>query len=316
MSLNLKALPNEEHPNYSVPRDGNGRPLVVPPQGGKPISLTRTTTFIDCIEDKSNLATWKQRMTLIGAAEQPSLLDAVRGLDPKDGADKRKLNALAERAADTAGASTASAQGTRLHTLSEFADRGEPLPAGVTEEELADMAAYMMETSVLRMKSVEQFVVVPELAVGGTFDRTAELEVPCRSGASCPGRHIVDLKTGGMDYGQIKMPAQLAIYSRGQRYDHTVCPAPDRSAEGGEKEWTKWKKTEFTMEQAERAYEPLESMCQDWGIVIHLPQGQAQCTLYWADLRVGWELAMFAKEVRARRSTKGTLIPFGVDAAA
>ncbi|MET9861946.1 hypothetical protein ABZY93_22015 [Streptomyces smyrnaeus] len=314
MTLTLMELPNDKHPNSAVPRDGHGRPLVIPPCGGRPTALTRTTTFIDCIEDKSNLATWKQRETLRGAAMQPGLLDAVADLDPSSPADKRKLTALAERAADVAGANRASSQGTRLHTLSEYVDRGDPLPSGITSEELADMAAYMVETCELRMLSVEQFVVVPELAVGGTFDRTAELTGrPCPS-AGCPGRHIVDLKTGSMEYGTVKMPAQLAIYSRGQKYDHTMFPAPNRAED--EKAWEKWKRTEVPAAEAAMAYTPLADICQDWGIVIHLPQGKATCTLHWADLRKGWELALFAKDVRARRKTRDTLIPFGVDSVA
>ncbi|WP_327292428.1 hypothetical protein [Streptomyces sp. NBC_01198] len=315
MSLNLREIPAKAavHPNDSVPRDGRGSPLIIPPDGGKPMVLTRTTTFIDCIEDKSALSTWKQRMTLLGAAEQPSILGETEGLNPSSPEGKRKLNALAERAADVAGASKASAQGTHLHTLSEYVDRGEPLPQGTTPEEVELMASYMIETSGLHMISAEQFVVVPELGVGGTFDRTAELDFPCRSGDACPGRHIVDLKTGGetaIDYGKIKMPAQLAIYSRGQKYDHTVFPAPTRirGDKESEKAWAKWRKTEVSAEEAAKAYEPLGDICQDWGIIIHLPQDGTECNLYWADLRQGWDDALFALDIRARRARKGGLI--------
>ncbi|USH45868.1 exonuclease [Streptomyces phage VieEnRose] len=317
MTLNLMTLPNEEHPNNSVPRDGHGKPLVIPEGGGKPVALTRTTTFIDCIEDKSGLSNWKQRQTLRGAAMQPSILEAVEGLDPTDRRDKAKLDALAERAADVAGSNVASARGTHLHTLSEYVDRGEPLPPGTSEEDAEMMASYMIETSGLHMVGVEQFVVVPELAVGGTFDRTATFDFPCRAGAACPGRHIVDLKTGGekaIEYGHLKMPAQLAVYSRGRKYDHTVFPAPIRSED--EKAWQAWRKKVVSAEEAAKAYTPLEDICQDWGVVIHLPQDGTECGLYWADLQEGWELALFAQQVRAKRGTKGTLIRFGVDNAA
>jgi hypothetical protein len=316
LTLNLVELPNEEHPNNSVPRDGNGKPVVVPEGGGKPIALIRTTTFIDCIEDKSTLSNWKQRQTLRGAALQPSILEAVEGLDPNDRADKAKLDALAERAADVAGSNEASTTGTRRHTLSEYVDRGEPLPAGTSDEDLRAMMLYLTATSVLRMHSVEQFVVCSELGVGGTYDRAAELLVPCRTKA-CDKLHIVDLKTGGakaIDYGHLKMPSQFAIYSRGKKYDHTVHPAPDRSAD--EKAWQAWRRKKFTAEEAAKAYSPVGDVCQDWGVVIHLPQGGDDCRLYWADLQAGWDLALFAQEVRARRNTKGTLIPFDVDKAA
>lgn len=115
-------------PTPTVPRDGWDRPLVIPKQGGKPVPLTRTTTFIDCIEDKTALSDWHKRMTLAGAAKRPSMLDVVRQLDPEQPDDKRKLNALAEQAIDIAGANKKREKGTHLHTLSEYVDRGDPLP--------------------------------------------------------------------------------------------------------------------------------------------------------------------------------------------
>lgn len=308
MTFAVKALPGAGHPNHSVPRDGLGRPMIVPKGGGRPVPHTRVTTYIDCIEDKSNLTSWKLRTALVGLADKPSLLDAVRGLDPDDPKDKRKLDGLVERALELGGANRASKKGTSIHELTELVDQRKDLPENISEADLGDIVAYMVETSCLTMTAIEQFVVVSELAVAGTFDRTAlDNEKQCEA-EGCPGLHIVDLKTGTMDYGKIKMPSQLATYSRGQRYDFTLFPAPDRL--GDPKGWEKWKKTEFSAEEAAAAYSPLPAVCQDWGIIIHLPQGKAECTLYWADLKQGWGLAEFAGEVRSRRSVKGTLKKF------
>lgn len=323
MTLNLLDIPApKQHPNLSVPRDGHGKPLVIPEAGGKPKALVRTTTFIDCIEDKSSLVDWGKRMVLVGAQKRPSLLDAVAELDPNDSADKQKLNALAERALDISGANDKREKGTYLHDLSEYVDRGEQLPSHASVQDLEDMAAYMMETAPLTVYSVEQFVVCSELGVGGTYDRTYGYEGLDPNGKAVSGRFIGDLKTGSVDYGGLKMASQLAIYSRAKKYDHTRFPAPDRDAD--EKAFQKWKKTEVSAEEAAKAYAVPAPVNQDWGIIVHLPSGQGVCKLYWVDLNIGWRAAQLALTIREMRSlSRKAMRPFaaqvtqaGVDIAA
>ncbi|MEU9795080.1 hypothetical protein AB0E27_31595 [Streptomyces sparsogenes] len=294
------------HPNLSVPRDGWGRPLIVPEGGGKPKGHTRTTTFIDCIEDKSNLVDWKTRNVLIGVTKRPDLAEKARHLDPEDPGDKKKLNALVEQAEDAAGANEKSRRGTYLHDLSEYVDRGDPLPKTVSHADLDDMAAYMLETSVLKVVAIEQFVVVPELGVGGTFDRLSHYEGPGPDGKPIAGNFITDTKTGNIEYGQLKMASQLAVYSRGKLYDHTKFPvdADDKKALAA------WKKQQFTAEQAATAYSPLPPVNQDWGIIVHLPAGEGVCKLYWVNLNIGWAMAQLALTIRQARSTKGAMVPF------
>jgi hypothetical protein len=308
VALILKDIPQAKplHPNLSVPRDGWGRPLVVPPQGGKPKGHTRTTTFIDCIEDKSTLMDWGKRMVLVGAARRPDLVERARLLDPEVKEDKASLNSLAESLTDSSGANDKSRRGTYLHDLTEYVDRGEPLPAGISGEDLDDMAAYMATTAVLKVIAVEQFVVVPELSVGGTFDRLSYYEGPGPDGKPIAGNFITDTKTGSVEYGKLKMASQLAVYSRGVLYDHTRFPvdASDKKA------FATWKKTEFTSEQAAQAYSPLPPVNQDWGIIVHLPAGTGECNLYWVDLNIGWALAQLALTIRNARSTKGAMKPF------
>ncbi|MFJ6183782.1 hypothetical protein [Streptomyces sp. NPDC092295] len=322
MSLNLMEIPQQPkplHPNLAVPRDGWGRPLIVPEVGGKPKGHTRTTTFIDCIEDKSNLIDWKARNVLVGMTRRPDLADRARELNPEDAADKKALNELVELAEDAAGANDRSRKGTYLHDLSEYVDRGEPLPKTISGADLDDMAAYMMATSVLKVVAIEQFVVVPELGVGGTFDRLSHYEGPGPDGKPIAGAFITDTKTGSIEYGKLKMASQLAVYSRGKLYEHEHFPvdANDKKAIAA------WKKQEFTAEQAAQAYSPLPPVNQEWGIIVHLPAGTGTCNLYWADLSIGWALANLALTIRKARGTKGALKPFashvtttGVDSSA
>ncbi|MGW6600621.1 hypothetical protein [Streptomyces sp. NPDC055036] len=313
MTLNLMEIPQAKplHPNLSVPRDGWGRPLIVPEGGGNPKGHTRTTTFIDCIEDKSSLVDWKTRNVLVGMTRRPDLADKARELDPEDAADKKRLNALVEQAEDAAGANDKSRKGTYLHDLSEYVDRGDPLPKTISGADLDDMAAYMMATSVLKVVAMEQFVVVPELSVGGTFDRLSYYEGPGPDGKPISGNFITDTKTGSVEYGKLKMASQLAVYSRGKLYDHKHFPvdADDKKAIAA------WKKQEFTTEQTAQAYSPLPPVNQEWGIIVHLPAGTGVCNLYWADLSIGWALANLALAIRKARSTKGALRPFASHAA-
>ncbi|SNS50786.1 hypothetical protein [Actinacidiphila glaucinigra] len=293
-------------PASTVPRDGWDRPLVIPKQGGKPKALTRTTTFIDCIEDKSAISDWKARMTLVGAMKRPSMLDVVKQLDPENPDDKRKLNALAEQAQDISGANVKREKGTHLHTLSEYVDRGEALPAGTPVNDLRDMTAYMGATVEFTVKGVEKFVVVPELGTGGTFDRTLEYAGPGPDGERVEGLFIGDLKTGSVQYGALKMAAQLAVYSRGEFYDYTRFPVDpaDRKA------FAAWKKREVPADEAATAYRPMPEVSQKWGIIINLPSGSGECTLHWVDLEIGWAAAKLAKEIRAMRSVKNAMLPW------
>ncbi|MFJ3775210.1 hypothetical protein ACIPX0_26290 [Streptomyces sp. NPDC090075] len=308
MALNLIDLPQARpvHPNLSVPRDGWGRPLVIPPQGGKPRGHTRTTTFIDCLEDKSSLMDWGKRMVLVGAVRRPDLVAQALHLNPETREDKASLDSLAESLTESSGANDKSRRGTYLHDLTEYVDRGEPLPAGISGEDLDDMAAYMAETAALSVIAVEQFVVVPELGAGGTFDRLSYYEGPGPDGKPIKGNFITDTKTGSLQYGKLKMAAQLAVYSRGRLYDHTRFPVNTSD----KKAFAAWKKTEFTAEEAASAYSELPPVNQDWGIIVHLPAGTGECALHWANLKIGWRLAQLALTIRQERSTKGALVPF------
>lgn len=286
------------HPNHSVPRDGWGRPIVVPRAGGQPKGYTRTTTFIDCIEDKSALIDWGKRMVLVGAAKRADLVGKARLLDPENPDDKKRLNELAVQATDASGANSKREKGTHLHGLSELVDAGRPLPAGLSARDVEDMAAYLLETSPLTVKAVEQFVVVDELGVAGTFDRMAEYDGPGPDGEPISGNFICDLKTGSVDYGGLKMAAQLACYSRGVKYDFARFPvdAQDKAAVAS------FKKRVIDVHDAAAAYSPLPPVSQDWGIIIHLPAGKGECALYWVDLNLGWEAAELALRVRELRS--------------
>ncbi len=244
-------------------RDRYGRPLIKPPGGGKPVAYTRATTFVGCLEDTFNLSRWQMRMVALGLADRPDLLLSVAA--HRD--DKAQLNRICEDAQEAAKAHAAATTGTALHALTEIVDRGEKLPV-LPGDAAADLDAYRATTAPLDVVAIEQFGVVDDLKVGGTWDRIVQYR----------GRHYIgDVKTGSIDWGIAKIAMQLAVYSRATPYDHRTGT-----------------RTPFPYE-----------VDQDQALVIHLPAGTATCQLVWVDIAAGWEGVALARQVRAWRTRKG-----------
>lgn len=241
-----------------IPRDRWGRPMVVPPAGGKPVAYTRATTFVGAIEDTYNLQRWQQRMVALGLADRPDLVLSVAAHRQ----DKDHLNKVCEEAAEAAKAHAAATTGTALHALTESMDRG--LDLGVVPEAYAaDLEAYAQATKHLAATHIEQFCVNDAYRIGGTPDRVVRFQGK---------RYIADLKTGSIQWGYLKIAAQLAVYARSKPYDVVT---HERGMHGAE---------------------------IDRGIVIHLPAGSGTCSLYWVDLTKGWEAVQLSRQVRDMRA--------------
>ncbi|WP_189112251.1 hypothetical protein [Pilimelia terevasa] len=220
-------------------------------------------------------------MVLLGAAHLRHLLPEAASVDLSRLEDRDGLNALADQCVEAAGAHAKQRRGTHLHHLSEHVDCGEPLPT-CTGADLADMGAYKLATVALNFTTIEQLVVVDALKVAGTPDRIAHYSGPGPAGKAVEGNFIADLKTGSVEYGVLKMAMQLAVYAHGQFYD----PATGQRS-------------------------PLPDVRRDWGLIIHLPAGTGECTVYWIDLRLGWEAVQVATQVRAIRARRFRLKPLG-----
>jgi len=248
-------------PTPEIPRDRWGRPLVVPPTGGKAIPYTRCTTYVSAVEDTYNLSRWQQRMVALGLSDRRDLQLAVAAHRE----DKEKINAICEQALEAAKGHAAATTGTALHAITETHDRGQEV-GSLPEEAQADLNAYVDATSDLTATMIEQFMVMDSLKIGGTPDRVVKYR---------GRRYIADLKTGSIDYGYLKIAAQLAVYSRCHPYD--VGTSTRMQPHGAE---------------------------VDRGIVIHLPAGTGTCRLYWVDLLAGWEIVKLARDLRAKRALK------------
>lgn len=253
-------------PGKLVERDRYGRPLITVPNKGT-VPYTRCTTLVDALDDKTTLTAWKQRMTAIGLAHRPDILAAVTAVtDPDSKTGKGELNRLCDQALEAAGASAKATIGTTLHALTERWERGEDITGHVPAGQEDTIRAYQEAITGARLQAVqiETFGVHDDLQVAGTWDRIFQ--------APDGRRYIGDLKTGSIDYSAGKFAMQLAVYSRCVQYD-----------------------------PATGARTPLPGVDQDRAILIHLPEGQGRCDLYWLDIAAGWQAVRLAWQVRQHR---------------
>lgn len=256
--------------------------------GTREKTYKRVTSYIDVIDDKRNVQAWSERMVLIGCAEDTGFLTGVLDVDPNTKEGRDLLNRRAEKAKDLGGANRKSDKGTHLHDLSEAVDRHETLPDDVPDEDVLDMRAYALAThGLFNIRHMEELVVNEQLGTAGTPDRISQwvgegdLITPTGEIIMPDELIITDLKTGRVDFGALKMAMQLSIYSHSKLY---VKDSPDRL--------------------------DIENINQRWGIIMHLPAGSGECTLYWADLTLGWAAVQVATSVHEmRKASKGALIP-------
>ena len=253
-----------------IPRDHFGRPLVIPPGGGKPKAYRRCTTFIDVLSDRFGLEAWGKRQVAVGLSKRADLLLRTSSA----AGDKKVLDEVCKDAMEAAGSSTAATIGTAIHALTEQLDRGET--PEFPEAWQPDIDAYREAIREYTVSDIEVFVVNDDLQVAGTFDRVlvGPTEEELFAGDE---RLVADLKTGSITYDGAKIAMQLAVYANSQRYN----PAT-----------------------GERT--PLDAN-KDRGIVIHLPAGEGKCRLHEADLRAGWEGVQLAAQVWKWRGRKGLL---------
>lgn len=262
-----------DQPTTEIPRDRWGRPLVTPPNGGKPVGYTRTTSYVGALEDTFNLERWKMRMVALGlSARDDLLLSVVAHHD-----DKNHLNKICDQAVEAAKASAAATTGTALHSLTEQHDRGTLDLARVPAAYRPDIEAYARAVAGIEILDIEGFGVLDDLQVGGTWDRIGRLP---------DGRTVVlDVKTGSIEWGLGKIAMQLACYARATPYNHVG---------------------------AVRGRPNPEHVDQSAALIVHLPAGEGTCSLVEVDIKAGWEAVALATAVRDWRKRKNLSRPYAV----
>lgn len=275
-------------PIADIPRDRWGRPLVIPPGGGKAIAYTRCTTFVDALDDGYNLTQWKRRMVALGLSHRPDLLLRVNSLGPEPSKEaeggnaykrwKKQMDETCDAAVEAAKASASATIGTALHALTERLDRG--LDVGFVPDAYAGhLKAYEQATAAFTAVHIERFTVHDELQIGGTPDRVFRID-------GHPRLIVGDLKTGDVVFGVLKIAQQLAVYAHSELYNH---------------------------ETGHRT--PLGDVDLDRGLIIALNAKTGQCDLLWVDLRRGWAAVEISRQVRDARNWKGLSWPYDGPAA-
>lgn len=317
-----------EAPQVDFDTNGLGQYKVRLPDSDKIIGYTRVTTYIDALEDKSLLTKWKMRVLLEGvaltdadeASDEPVTIrvrelvhrrdvtlakarkaDRKGKLRPGELAElteaawkdfKSAMDALADEVFELGGGLEAATKGTDIHALCDLYDREgmaaveAKLDAGeITPSDLEDVRAYAAacERLGLKVTASELPVVNDELRVAGRLDRvflaklpeirdpkTGEVIKPADTRAK---RYVGDIKTGNVEFGPGKIAQQLDMYQKGTPYD---LDTHERLASHGAN--------------------------PQWGLLLHVPAGKAECRVHLVDLKLGAKGNALAAQVRAFRN--------------
>lgn len=240
---------------------------------------------------------------------------------------KKVADEIAEKALDLGGAHVKANKGTDLHKLTEVCDlegiervRAMAEEGIITPADLADIEAYdlAIKKAGIKVLAVEQVVVDDERCVAGTTDRIV-LAPGKLLGRSRGAKVIADVKTGNMEYAIGKTAMQITVYATSKAYtpgevgrtDLGVLK-PTAAKHPGKAPLKKDRPLKRDGVEAMQAYEArVEKYEADLaaylskrgvGLLIHLPAGQAQCTIHLVDLNVGAQGLKIIEQVRAWRN--------------
>lgn len=272
---------NAASEHYEPPRDQWGRYKLPHPVTGVEQGWTRATTLARVLADEYNLERWKLRQVAIGLATAPDLI-ALAASAPRD--DKATLNDVVKKAMNRAESDRGANLGTALHAFTHRRARGETIESmRVPPALIGDLEAYercMREHALTELPDlVERIVVNTKVGAAGTFDRIV---------AQRPGKvnaapmSVLDLKTAkSLEYSFLEIAIQLAIYAHA---DYLWHPATGT----------------YTQMPADGTVDLFRAL------VLHLPVGAAQGTLWAVNIHEGWEYAQLAERARqARNGSKG-----------
>jgi hypothetical protein len=274
--IDVEALGNARRDN--VKRDDQGRYLLPDPEGGYERAWTRTTTVTKTLEDTYNLELWKLRMAAVGLKLSPEILAQIPREVPDTKAGKRDLNLLVEDAQKAAGMGKRADLGTLLHTCTEEIDHGRATPADFPDPYRDDLFAYVELVQKARLRLfpdyIERIVINPMVDAAGTIDRIGA--------TPDTNLRIIDVKTGSeLFFPRMGYAAQFGTYANATHmYD-----------------------------QDSGDLQPMVPVDLDWGLIIHLPAGEARCSLHWVDLRKGWRVARASHEARRMRQDQLYILP-------
>ena len=275
-------------------RDSRGKPRILPLGVAMPESESararahrsffRPSSYAELLEDHYSLDRWSERKIAAGLMQERRLRLALAALGDTEESQENKeaANKILAQAKAAARAGDKAEEGTALHALTERYDHGLPINF-MPEEFEGNLEDWKRLTEHLEILDIECFVVEDEYRCAGTFDRLVRYHEPCQvCGAYL---RIADLKSGRIDYGAMKMAAQLAIYAHGRYY---------------------------VPETGERVGFP-DRVCHCSGIIIHVPSGEPYGTgvLRWVNIGQAWNrVVSLSHEVREIRKMSNWWLDF------
>lgn len=319
-----------------APSDGsdklyrNGRYALPDPVTGNKRTWTRATTMAETLSDLYSLNLWRIRMVLIGLARFPDLLTELKEidgtgeegkLDPK--IHKDVLNRIGGKAQSLAGAKVPAGWGTRMHGWIERLSRDEIVLGDVEDKyrnEVTAWTAAMQEADLSAVPHlIERRVVIPMYGTAGTFDqvcrvhRGRSIRLGNRIIRLNAGDHIIgDVKSGrDLDYAWGEISIQTALYAHGAR-DVGKVARWDPDADSGERDPETGEPVNPGAWEWEDIGIPAKSIRTDVAVIMHVPVGSGECTLYWLDLEEGWKAVQLCEAVRDWRKIKGLHMPFSI----
>lgn len=234
---------------------------------------------------------------------------------------------IAEQALELGGVHVKANKGTDLHKLTEVCDiegiehiRMLATAGTITPADLADIEAYhaAVTKAGLKVLAVEQVVVDDERGVAGTTDRI--VQAPGKLlGRARGAKVIADVKTGNMEYAIGKTAMQITVYATSKAYEPGEVGRtdlgvlkPTTAKHPGKAPLKKERPLKRDGVEAMEAYEArvakYEADLANYnakrgvGLLIHLPAGQARCTIHLVDLNVGAQGLAIIEQVRAWRN--------------
>lgn len=270
-----------------------GQYQVVPPNGGKPYGYTRATTVAKTLDDGGGLIAWKAALTMVGALRRPGLHARWQALHSEYGdpwyaskESKKLCKELVEECATAGGSTDRADLGTAEHAIIEQSLRHPERTPLLRPEMQADIDAFRATIAAAGItfnpEFIEAMVVLDRYKVAGTSDQLDTM-VPGY------GRMTADLKTGAdLKYSWQAIAVQLAIYANADNV-YVQGEAADGS-------------------QDQRI--PMPPISREWGMVIHLPAGEARCKLHLIDLVAGWEAFEHSYWTRSWRTRKDVSKPY------
>lgn len=255
-------------PETHIKRDHWQRYLIPDPDTGKERAWTRATTIANTLADRFGLEKWSKRNVALGLAARSDLYARVASCKATD---TKALDALVSDAEEAAAASSGANLGTALHRFTERLDAGEDIvvPPPWDRDVEAYRATMQAHGITVEPRWIERVLVIPELGAAGMCDRLLTHQ-------AWDFDRIGDLKTGKdvLRYGMTEIAIQLSIYAQA---------------------------THWFDPKTEAVYDITDRIDQEHALVMHLPVGQATCTLYDVNIEAGWDAVQLAMDVRKWR---------------